>query len=353
MSAAPALTKPEANVVVQVGQQVRTYLERKTLHLPEDYAVENALKSAYLALQEVKDRNGKPALECCTKASIANALLDMVVQGLNPAKKQLYFIVYGNQLTCQRSYFGDQALAQRIQPNIEIIADVVYNDDTFEYSKIRGKNIIEKHLQKIENVNPSKIKAAYCTIYDKETGEDLGAEIMTWEQITKSWGMSKTYQPSGNKGTHHEFPDQMALRTVIRRRCKPIINSSSDSLLMESISRQDEEKVLAQVDEEESIMANAEIIDIQPQIAAQAEVVAEVEEPETAESAAELPPLADLIAELKLSEDTVNFLADQLKDAKEPITLEQFLVDCKTQGFKTVAQFKAAATALVPKDRGF
>jgi recombination protein RecT len=37
-------------------------------------------------------------LQACTRDSIANALLDMAVQGLNPAKKQGYFIAYGKQL---------------------------------------------------------------------------------------------------------------------------------------------------------------------------------------------------------------------------------------------------------------
>ena len=62
------------------------------LVLPEDYVVGNALKSAYLTLQGTKDKNFKPAMEICTQKSIANALLDMVVMGLNPAKKQCYFI---------------------------------------------------------------------------------------------------------------------------------------------------------------------------------------------------------------------------------------------------------------------
>ncbi len=340
--AAPATQKPvlaTTNVVVTVGQQVRGYLDKGTLHLPEDYSVENALKSAYLALQEVKDRDGNNALAVCSQASIANALLDMVVQGLNPAKKQLYFIVYGKQLTCQRSYFGDQALAQRINPNIEIVADVVSQDDVFKYSKVRGKNVITEHTQQLENVDTKKIKAAYCSLFDKETGEDLGAEIMTWEQIQKSWGMSKTYQPSGNKGTHHDFPDQMALRTVIRRRCKPVINSSSDELLMLAIKRQDEDQVLAELDEREAIEAHGEVIDIvdalpsQNDGAVKEQPAAETKEPaaKTAEASdTETPAIEASAATLKLSEDKVTFAVDQLGDRAAAV-----LASCVADGLKT------------------
>lgn len=45
-----------------------------------------------MTLQSMTDKNRKPALTVCTKDSIANSLLDMVVQALNPVKKQCYFI---------------------------------------------------------------------------------------------------------------------------------------------------------------------------------------------------------------------------------------------------------------------
>src|SRR5699024_2497617 len=79
-------------------------LESGGLALPPNYNSHNALKSAFFKLQEVKDRQNRPALEVCSKTSIANALLDMVTQGLSPAKTQCYFIVYGDQLQLNRSY---------------------------------------------------------------------------------------------------------------------------------------------------------------------------------------------------------------------------------------------------------
>ncbi len=236
-------------------------LEKGTLHLPDDYSAENALKSAWLILQSVQDLNKQPALAVCTQESIINALLDMIVQGLNPAKKQCYFIVYGKTLSCQRSYFGDMALAERLKPEIEIYHGVVYEGDEFRYEIIRGRKSIVKHSQELDNQNKA-IKAAYCGVLDTSTGEDLGAEIMTMEQIERSWGMSKTYKPDG-KGTHQNFPDQMALRTVIRRRCKTIINASSDALLLESVRRSETEVIEAEMDQEVLENANKELLAIE------------------------------------------------------------------------------------------
>lgn len=98
-----------------VAEKVRQFQERGEIHFPANYSPENAMKSAWLLLQTVQDKNYKPALETCTKDSIANSLLDMVVQGLNPAKKQGYFIVYGTKLTFQRSYFGTMAVTKMLQ----------------------------------------------------------------------------------------------------------------------------------------------------------------------------------------------------------------------------------------------
>lgn len=251
----------ETNVVVTTQNMINQFMEKGTLRLPPDYSPENALKSAWLILQETKTSSGGLALQNCSRPSIINALLDMVIQGLNPAKKQCYFIAYGQALVCQRSYFGDEALARRVMPGIEVFSGVVYEGDEFSYEIVRGRKSIV-HRQKLENVHPDKIVAAYCGIVDAD-GVDLGAEVMTWEQIQASWGMSKTYKPEATKGTHHDFPDQMALRTVIRRRCKPIINSSNDELLLESVRRQEADSVEGDMDAEAAANANGAMLGVE------------------------------------------------------------------------------------------
>ena len=113
-----ATTQNKKTVVDLVADRVRVFQESGEINFPRGYSPENALKSAWLELQSIQTTDKKPVLTACTQSSIANCLLSMVVQGLNPNKKQCYFIAYGDQLTLQRSYFGAMTVAKNIDPNI-------------------------------------------------------------------------------------------------------------------------------------------------------------------------------------------------------------------------------------------
>ena len=128
-------------------------LEQSGLQLPPNYNAQNALKSAFFKIKEVQDKNKKPALEVCTRESIANTLLDMVTQGLSPAKTQCYFVVYGNQLQLNRSYFGTQAVLKRLSGVKDIWANVIYDGDEFDYSIEDGRERLVKHETKFQNLS--------------------------------------------------------------------------------------------------------------------------------------------------------------------------------------------------------
>ncbi len=248
-----------------VAQKINYFLQHGELRLPEDYSPENALKSAWLILQNTMDKEKRPVLTVCTKESIANALLDMVVQGLNPAKRQGYFIAYGNQLAFQRSYFGTMAITKRVDPTIQdIFSEVVYEGDTFKYKIVRGNKEITQHEQSLENIDNKKIKAAYCVVF--RDGQSR-TEIMTFEELKQAWKQSQMH-PIDEKGnvkagsTHDKFTAEMAKKTVTNRTCKPIINSSSDSYLFkESFHRSEEISAEVEVEEEIATNANSEVID--------------------------------------------------------------------------------------------
>lgn len=253
------------DVVDVVTEKIRTFQENKELHLPSDYSVENAMKSAWLTLQETTDKDGKLALEVCTKDSIANALLDMAVQGLNPAKKQCYFVPYGKKLVLMRSYHGSKAVVKRVAKAQDVYAQVVYKGDDFVYSIENGRKKIIKHEQKIENVVSGNILAAYCVITFPDGRPDY-VDIMTIDQIKKAWSQGKTYKEDGNS-THQKFDEEMAKKTVINRACKAYINASSDdSLLLYHFNRTEEAIAEAEVDEEIAENANMETIDIHGEV---------------------------------------------------------------------------------------
>lgn len=259
---APLANSEKANPVEVVAKQVAGYLERGTLHLPKNYSPDNALKSAYLVLQQTTNSEGKSVLSSCTPASIATCLLDMVIQGLNPAKKQCYFIAYGQKLTCQRGVFGDIALAERVRPGITFYYGVIRKGQKFVTKFVNGKTVIADYEKPFESEN-AEIIGAYCGALDA-SGTDMGVDVMTMDRIKKSWAMSKTYKAEAKSGTHHNFEDEMAMRTVVRHYCKPIINSSSDEMLKDSIRNHEISDAEDSLEAEMATSANSVLIDARP-----------------------------------------------------------------------------------------
>src|SRR5690625_300196 len=239
-------------------------LQDNGLTLPPNYNASNALKSAFFRLQQVQDRQKRPALEVCTTESIANSLLDMVVQGLSPAKTQCYFIVYGTELQMSRSYFGTQAVLKRLTNVKDIWANVIYQDDVFDYEVDRGREELVEHKTAFEN-RDKEILGAYAVIQTAEDEELL--TVMTRKEFEASWSQSRTGQ-----AVHKKFPQEMAKRTVINRAAKAFINTSDDSdLLVEAINNSTENEyerkdVTPEQEAKKEIEdnANSEFIDIEP-----------------------------------------------------------------------------------------
>ena len=223
-----------------VMERIGALSKGNRLHHPKNYSVDNAITSAFLMIQDTKDRFKKPALEVCTKESIANAVLDTVIQGLSPSKKQVSYIVRGNKLCCDRSYFGTIAVVKRIPGVIDCFAQPIYKGDEFEFKIEGARKIITKHEQSLETISSGIIIGAYSTVIYKDSEGEIkeSSEIMTMEEIKVSWKKSKDEEQK----VHTQFGSEMAKRTVINRGCKTFINSSDDAsldLIVESFNKTD------------------------------------------------------------------------------------------------------------------
>ncbi|EKQ3345433.1 TPA: recombinase RecT [Enterococcus faecium] len=202
-------------------------LQEQGLEMPPGYSPQNALKSAFF---ELTNNTGENLLQMAAnnqemKTSISNALLDMVIQGLSPAKKQCYFIKYGNKVQLMRSYFGTMAVLDRVTGGADITPVVVRQGDEFEVAMDGPNMVVKKHETKFENLD-NEIIAAYVVIKlanGKET-----TTVMTKKQIDHSWAKSKMK----GSGPQKEFPEEMAKRTVINRAAKTLINTSNDNDLL-------------------------------------------------------------------------------------------------------------------------
>ncbi len=253
------------DIVDVVSDRINQLVGHDKFHLPKNYSAENALMAAWLKLQSTTDKDKRLALTVCTRDSVANALLDMIVQGLTPAKDQCYFVVYGNKLVCLRSYFGDEALLRRVYPGARVFAEPVYKGDELEYEIVRGKKMITKHAQKLANVGGLKSIIATYAIVELGEHHEPHCEIMTLEQIEKAWAHGQNWPPrQGKQSPHTDHPEEFVKKTVIARACKRLINSSDDSCLIHAVERQAhlvaETEMQARVEEE----ANQNVIDLPP-----------------------------------------------------------------------------------------
>lgn len=220
------LQKKQKNISDSVLERVSAMEQAGQLVLPQGYHAGNAVRMAWLYLQEVKSKDYKPALEVCTNNSIANCLLEMIIKGLSVAKKQCYFIVAGNQLTFWEDYRGKLMRTKRDTDIADVHAQVVYEGDEFVYTIDElGQYQLVSHKTKLENMDIAKITAAYAIVVRKDGSKYM--ELMSMAMIKKSWmqGAAK-----GNSGAHNNFTDQMCKKTVISRACKVALGSSEDEL---------------------------------------------------------------------------------------------------------------------------
>ena len=232
----------------QITSNVATRIEamkNEGLLIAPNYSVSNALSSAYYAL---KNSNSGNLLEKCTPESVYNALLDMVTQGLSPAKTQCYFVPYGSTVKLTRSYFGTMKVVKQLPEVKDIYAEVIYEGDKFQIKNENGRKVFVSHETDWMNAD-NPIVGAYWII-EKVDGEKI-LTVMTKKEIDKSWSKSR------NKAVQNEFPQEMAKRTVINRAAKQFFNTSDDNdLFVDAVNRTTENEY-----SDNRTIKDAEVID--------------------------------------------------------------------------------------------
>jgi len=255
-----SLTEIKRKTVDVAEKRIRELEEAGELHLPNDYSASNALRSAWLALQETKDKNSNPVLEVCNRTSIINALLETVILGLSPARDQVYYVAYGKHLVAQPSYFGRMALAKRVDNVLDIRAEVIYEGDEVTIEVVNGNKIVSSHQSKFSNIDDNKVTGAYAVVEFADNRKDRYT-IMNMDDIKSAWDMGR-----GETDTHKKFTARMARKTVISRACNEVINSANDNYLMDrAMSSRADYEVEQEVQEEteNGIATEPETIEVQ------------------------------------------------------------------------------------------
>lgn len=253
------LVKQGKTIVDSVQKRIVGMQNSGSIELPNNYSVGNALKSACLILQETQTKDKEPVLQACTQESIANSLLDMATQGLNPSKGQCYFIAYGNKLTMSRSYLGTIALTKRIKGVKDVKGYAVYKDDKFElgFDILAGKQKILEFCPSLNRDSKNLIGAFALILGDNEI---LHTEYMDINQIHNAWNRGNM---KGNSGAHKNFADQMAIKTVINRACKYYVSTSDDSDKIAEFMNKTIEDTDRELEEEKKEFANKEVVEIE------------------------------------------------------------------------------------------
>lgn len=220
---ATALKRMQEETTQQIMDRVTGWQETGEVVLPKGYHVGNAIKLAWLYLQTVENLQHQKAIDYCTKDSICNALLNMVINGEYP-QKHCYFIMYGNRLEWQERYMGKLMRAKRDTEIEKVNAQVIYEGDEFVYTiDENGEKQLVKHVPNLANIDNTKILAAYAVVINKDGTRHI--EVMTRTQIQKAWEQGAM---KGKSGAHTNFTDQMCMKTVIQRACKIALDSTAD-----------------------------------------------------------------------------------------------------------------------------
>jgi len=243
------IAKFNDETVKAVISKINTYSEAGELKLPANYSPENAVRAAFLSLQE------GDILTTCTVNSIGRSMMRMVTEGLSIVKGQCAFIKRGNVCTYQREYPGTIALAKRVSDVKDVRGVAVYKDDLFEFEKdiISGWDRILKHTQTMDSIDPDNVIGAYAIVEFNDGS--VKNKVMNMKQIRKSWEMGSA---RGNSPAHKNFADEMAVKTVINRALKIKINSSDDASLFGD--NEDTNQVKDSVDQEISDLGNKEVL---------------------------------------------------------------------------------------------
>lgn len=177
--------------------------------LPKHLTPERFVRIAILAMTRTTK------LRQCTQESVINCLMTLSQFGLEPDGRRAHLIPYKDVCTLIIDYKGLAELVMRSGMVSFIHADVVCENDEFEYD--RGE---VKHHRVNLRADRGEMYAAYVIVRMKDGGEK--SEVMSKTEIIAIKNRSR----SGNNGPWVTDFNEMAKKTVFRRASKWLSLSS-------------------------------------------------------------------------------------------------------------------------------
>ena len=278
------------------GEKMR---EQFAAALPKHLTPERFCRVAITALTRT------PKLASCTQESLFRCLLDLSAFGIEPDGRRAHLIPYGNQCTLILDWKGLAELAMRSGIIAKLHADIVCENDVFEYNL--GE--ITRHV--IDWKQPrGAMYAAYAMAVTKEG--PVFVAVLNKEEIDAIRRRSK----SGGSGPWVTDYNEMAKKTAFRRLAKWLpmsaefrdaVEKDGDEVEHDASARQVSPARSAPLDPFAQIPGEA------PTIEAETEVVHEVAEPSEEDMLA-----TDLLA--LVTESTADNLAGYVEQANRDLT---------------------------------
>jgi len=218
----------------------------------------NAEKFVRFALTAI---NKNPKLGLCTRTSVAQCLLDCASYGIEPDGRRAHLIPYENSiknevgqwikvLTCtlQLDYKGIVELVRRGGTVSNIVANVVYDNDEFDF--IEGTDSFLRHKRLLKD--RGDLMCVYSFISFKDGSDSF--EIMTIEEVNAVRDKSQGYiaacknAEKYNKANNHPWHvwwEAMARKTVFKKHSKWLTLSPE---VHEAIVRDEKQEHLSPAD---------------------------------------------------------------------------------------------------------
>ena len=171
--------------------------------LPSVLTKDRFLRVALTTLQKT------PQLQKCDEASLCQAMLDCASLGLEPDNRRAHLIPYGKNVQLIVDYKGLVELVMRNGDVKRLHADVVHENDSFEYD--RGE--VKRHV-----IHFGKDRGEIICVYAEATLSDgtTKAEVMDVTQINEIRDASK----AAKSGPWVNHWGEMAKKTVFKRLSK-------------------------------------------------------------------------------------------------------------------------------------
>lgn len=198
-----------------------SFKEQVSLSLPKHLTADRFTRIALTAF------NRTPRLADCTKESVFQCLLDCSALGIEPDGRRAHLIPFGK--TCQLiiDYKGIVDLVRRSGEVAYIHADVVCENDEFDYAF--GTGAFLKHKPNLKKRGSPKCVYSYVRL--KDGSEDF--DVMSVEDVDNVKRKSR----SSGSGPWVDHWNEMAKKTVFRRHSKWLPLSSE---LREKLEKDDD-----------------------------------------------------------------------------------------------------------------